>query len=374
MHDRELHRKASEVFLGAISLPEANRDAFVATACGGDADLEKEVRSLLNHHVPDSEVVTEAGPPEEPKDMTGETVGRYRIVSSLGRGGMGVVWKAEDRVLGRGVAIKFLPPAQARSEVSRRRFLREARAASSLAHQGIATVYDVGEHEGAPYIAMQLVEGRTVRQRLKQQPYAPAEAVRVALQTARVLEYAHANGVVHRDVSPSNIMVTHEGAIVVLDFGVALRSTDTSRISRSGELVGTIGYMAPEVIVGEDATAQSDVYSLGVVLYQMLTGYLPFQSDKPSEVIKGTREFNPEPASKLVRGVPKALDRVMATALARDLAQRYASAQKFADDLEAVLRDGSLSRYPREASRSPRPRKSGGMSARIRDRVLRWFG
>src|SRR5262245_20628421 len=238
MQEKELHRRASEVFANAIELPDAEREAFVGSACGGNPELEKEVRSLLDYYVPDSQAVTENSPPEEPKDMTDVTVGRYHIIARLGRGGMGVVWRAEDTVLGRAVAMKFLPPAQARSETSRQRFLREARAASSLVHPGIATVFDVGEHEGDPYIAMQLVQGRTVRECLKQQPYSPAEAVRLVLQAARVLEYSHANGVIHRDVSASNLMVTNEGTVVVLDFGVALRSVDSSRLSRSGELVG----------------------------------------------------------------------------------------------------------------------------------------
>jgi serine/threonine protein kinase len=371
MPNRKRHQKASEILLGAVDLPRAERDAFITAACGRDAALEKEVRSLLAHDVPDSELTTEPGPLPEPRDMTGSTVGRYRIVSELGRGGMGIVWKAEDPVLGRLVAIKFLPPSQARQETARRRFLREARAASSLSHPGIATVYDVGEVDGEPYIAMQFVEGRTVRERLKQQPYAPSEAVRVALQAARVLDYAHARGVIHRDVSASNIMVTNDGSVVMLDFGVALRSADSSRLSRSGELVGTIGYMAPEIIMGEDATAQSDVFSLGVVLYQMVTGYVPFRSDKPSDFIRATRELDPEPPSRLVRGVTKELDRVIETALARDLTHRYASAHRFADDLEAIIRDGSLPRYPRGAARPPRPRNPRRKLARVIDLVAR---
>ncbi|HEU4928817.1 MAG TPA: serine/threonine-protein kinase [Candidatus Krumholzibacteria bacterium] len=370
MQERELHRRASEVFANAIEMPDSEREAFVGSACGGDADLEKEVRSLLDYHVPDSQAVTENSPPEEPKDMTGVTVGRYRVVSRLGRGGMGVVWQAEDEVLGRPVAMKFLPPAQARSEISRRRFLREARAASSLSHPGIATVFDVGEHEGDPYIAMQLVAGRTVRECLKQQPYAPAEAVRLVLQAARVLEFSHAHGVIHRDVSASNLMVTNEGTIVVLDFGVALRSVDTTRLSRTGELVGTLGYMAPEIIQGEDASAQSDVFSLGVVLYQMLTGYMPFQSKKPARVVKQSDAVL-EPVGRLLAAIPRELDSAIARALARDRAVRYATAQEFADDLEAVLNAGVLSDEPVKASRPPRPYAPKRPSERIRHMMSR---
>ena len=371
MQGKDLHRRASEVFANAIDLPDAEREAFVGSACAGDADLEKEVRSLLDYHVPDSQAITENFPPEEPKDMTGVTVGRYRVVSRLGRGGMGVVWQAEDETLGRSVAMKFLPPSQARSETSRRRFLREARAASSLSHPGIAMVFDVGEHEGDPYIAMQLVAGRTVRECLKQQPYSPAEAVRLVLQAARVLEYSHAHGVIHRDVSASNLMVTNEGAIVVLDFGVALRSVDTTRLSRTGELVGTLGYMAPEIIQGEDASAQSDVFSLGVVLYQMLTGYMPFKPKKPAKVIKPASEIALEPVGRILSGIPRELDSAIEKALARDRALRYATAQQFANDLEEVLNAGALSHEAPTGTRPPRPHGSKRPSDRIRDMVSR---
>lgn len=372
MQEKELHRRASEVFADAIELPDAEREAFVGSACGGNAELEKEVRSLLDYYVPDSQAVTENSPPEEPKDMTGVTVGRYHIVARLGRGGMGVVWRAEDTVLGREVAMKFLPPAQARLETSRQRFLREARAASSLAHPGIATVFDVGEHEGDPYIAMQLVPGRTVRECLKQQPYSPAEAVRLALEAARVLEYSHANGIVHRDVSASNLMVTNEGRVVVLDFGVALRSADSTRLSRTGELVGTLGYMAPEILHGEDASVQSDVFSLGVVLYQMLTGYMPFHTKKPGKVVKQAGDAIPEPVSRILPGIPRELDEAIAKAIARDRAVRYASAQHFGADLQAIVNAGTLSREALKPSRPPRPHPSRRTPPeRIRDLVSR---
>ncbi len=372
MQEKELHRRASEVFANAIELPDAEREAYLGTACGGNPELEKEVRSLLDYYVPDSQAVTENSPPEEPKDMTDATVGRYHIIARLGRGGMGVVWRAEDTVLGRAVAMKFLPPAQARSETSRQRFLREARAASSLVHPGIATVFDVGEHEGDPYIAMQLVQGRTVRECLKQQPYSPAEAVRLVLQAARVLEYSHANGVIHRDVSASNLMVTNDGTVVVLDFGVALRTIDSTRLSRTGELVGTLGYMAPEILQGVDASVQSDVFSLGVVLYQMLTGYMPFHSKKkPVRVVKQADAI-PEAVSRILPGIPRELDDVIFKAIARDRTLRYASAHHFAADLEAIVNAGTLSGEAVRPKRPPRPHPSRRTPPeRIRDLVSR---
>ncbi len=366
MHERELHLRATEVLEGVLALPEPARNAFIKTACGGDVALENEVRSILHHHVPPSQAATEPSAPEDYDDMTGAMVGRYRIDSLLGSGGMGVVWKAVDVDMGRVVAIKFLPADQAKVELARRRFLREARAAANLSHPGIATVYEVGEHDGIPYIAMQVVDGRTVGQRLAQQPYAPAEAVRVAVSAARVVDYAHSQGVIHRDVKPGNIMVTHDGAVVLLDFGVALRSADTSRLSRTGQLVGTIGYIAPEVLIGNEADAHSDIYSLAVCLYQMITGYTPFEFNR-SDAKLDVEELFPEPVSRLVRGIPKNLDKVIAKALARNPSERHANAKEFAEELEAILRNGSLSRYPRSASRPPRPGTMRRGWTRIRD-------
>lgn len=366
MLERKRHRKASEVFKEAIDRPESERDAYVTAACAGDDNLEREVRSLLRYDVPDSQAPTEPAPdgPIEPRDMTGQTVGRYRIVSVLGRGGMGIVWKAEDPVLGRFVAIKFLPQAQAKYDVARRRFLRESRAASILSHPGIATVFDVGEVDEEPYIAMQFVEGQTVRDRLKQQPFSPAEAVRIAMRAAEALQHAHSKGVIHRDVTSSNVMVQNDGTVVVLDFGVARRSADDTRLSRTGEIVGTIGYIAPEIIRGDDATEQSDVFSLGVVFYEMLTGHMPFTGWNAAYVVKATLEADPEPPSRFVHGVPTDADRILATALARDLGLRYQKIHRMVDDLGAVLKDEELSRYPRAATRPPRDRSAASRNRR----------
>lgn len=360
MHERERYQKASVVFVGAVALPKDQRSRFVATACGSDPDLEREVRSLLEYHVSNLPERTELTAPQEPRDLSGSVVGRYRVLSNMGRGGMGIVYVAEDPSTGKAVAIKFLDAPLVKSESARRRFLREARAASSLSHPGIAEIYDVGEWEGTPYFAMQLVEGRTIHEHLKNHPYAPAEAVRVALQAARVLAYAHSRGVIHRDISARNILVAHDGSVVLLDFGIALSSFDSSRLSGSDELLGTFLYMAPETILGGDASPESDIFSLAAVLYQMLTGHLPFGLSKAGSDGTDPPPLAPEPPSRLVRGLPKQLDRVIAKALAYDPRRRYASADEFANDLEATFQTGTLVRYPRGASRQPRPRNLRG--------------
>lgn len=343
MPEEERHRHITRVFTGAVERREEERDAYLAEACRGDATLEREVRSLLRHDRPHDElaVAVPAAPAPE-TDRTGQIVGRFRIVEALGKGGMGVVWKAEDPALGRAVAIKFLPASQLDSELARRRFVREARSASTLSHPGLATVYDVGEADGVPYIAMQFVAGRTVREHAREGRLAPARAARIAAAVADALAHAHTHGVVHRDVTASNIMVSPDGAPVVLDFGVARRSADVSRLSKTGDMVGTIGYMAPEIIKGEDATPQSDLFSLGVVLYEMLTGRRPFENKRMERVIHATLTLDPELPGRVVRGIPRELDRIVAHALRRSAAERYADARALAADLRSLLAAGKL--------------------------------
>ena len=357
MHEQEHHQRITSIFAGAVERPEGERDAYLAAACGGDAKLEREVRSLLRHDRPDDELkVVVPVPPAPEADRAGQIVGRFRVVEPLGKGGMGVVWKAEDPALGRAVAIKFLPASQLDSEVARRRFVREARAASTLSHPGLATVYDVGEADGVPYIAMQFVAGQTVRDRLKEARIAPAEAVRIAAAVADALAHAHAHGVVHRDVTASNIMVQPGGTPIVLDFGVARRTADTSRLSKTGDMVGTVGYMAPEIIKGEDATPQSDIFSLGVVLYEMLAGRRPFEDKRMERVIHATLTLDPELPGRFLRGIPRGLDRVVARALKRPVAERYADARGLAADLRALLDAGKL---PDPGGAAPRRRRFG---------------
>lgn len=348
MDERERHLRIAEIFSGAVDLPMSERDAFLERECGGDTELERDVRSVLMFDRAESLSPTGLphSEPVEETDRTGQMVGRYRIVERLGKGGMGVVWRAEDPVLRRNVAIKFLPAAQRESETARRRFLREARAASVLTNPGIAGVLDVGEIEGAPYIAMQMVEGRTVRECVRDGGMTPVQAVRIAARVAEILEDAHAHHVIHRDITSSNIIVQPDGTPRVVDFGVARRTTDTSRLSKTGVTVGTIGFIAPEVIEGEDATAQSDVFSLGVVLYEMLTGRLPFEFKRIERVLHATLTLDPEPPRRLAPAIPRELERIVMKALSRRRDRRYASARELAGDLQAVLESGTLKTAP----------------------------
>lgn len=340
------HRRLTEVFSAAVDRPEDERDDFLARACGGDSELENEVRDLLRHDRPvdDLQLVTAPFIPEP--DRAGQQVGRFRVVEAAGRGGMGTVWKALDPALGRTVAIKFLSASQAESDVARRRFLREARAASALSHACIATVFDVGELNDVPYIAMQFVEGSTVRDHINEAGFSPFDAVHVAACVADALAHAHGRGVLHRDVKSSNIMLQPDGSPIVLDFGVARRTADTSRISRTGELIGTIGYMAPEVMKGDDATAQSDIYSLGVVLYEMLAGRRPFDDTRAQRFIHAVLTLDPELPGRFTTGVPRELDRIVACALKRAPGERFPDARALANELGGLLAGGKLGNAP----------------------------
>src|SRR5687768_6542150 len=227
--------------------------------------------------------------------MIGKTVGQYRVTARLGAGGMGEVFLAEDTRLGRRAAIKFLPADMAADPERRQRFLTEARAASSLNHPHVCVVYDVGEDEGRPFIAMELVEGRSLDAVVKQGPLAIPRVVEIAAQVADALDAAHASRIVHRDIKPANISLTDRGQVKVLDFGLAKRmpgqaadrfgTTLATQHTESGLLLGTPGYMSPEQALGKDLDHRTDIFSVGVVLYELATGQRPFTGASFAEVV-----------------------------------------------------------------------------------------
>jgi serine/threonine-protein kinase len=284
-------------------------------------------------------------------------VGKFRLLARAGQGGMGTVWKAEDSTLGRIVALKFLPEPLAGAADARRRFLREARAASRLTHPGIAAVFETGELAGQPFIAIQWVDGETVADLVAGQPLAVADALRVARDAAVALAHAHSHGVLHRDVSGRNIMVGRDGRVLIVDFGLALPE-GTSRITSSSSTIGTMPFLAPEVILGSASTVQSDVYGLGVVLYEMLTGSQPFRGERPEAVLYAAVNETLELPGRRRAGIPPAVDALVATALARDPAARFASAEAFASALDE-LAAGDLRRVPVSLP----PIRRGGLSA-----------
>jgi serine/threonine protein kinase/tetratricopeptide (TPR) repeat protein len=278
----------------------------------------------------------------------GQTVARYRLVEPLGEGGMGVVWRAEDTELHRPVALKFLPASTLTSDEMRARFIREARTAASLNHPGICTIYEVGEHEGAPFIAMELIEGTTLDRRLRGSDRLPlSEVRRIATQVAEGMAAAHARGIVHRDLKPGNVMFTDEGRAKIVDFGlakpqeatsgddVAVSETISAEMTREGRILGTVSYMSPEQAQNLAVDSRSDVFSFGILLYQLASGRLPFQGETTASTLAKILETEPDPLSQARDGLPPELERIVRRCLSKRPEDRYNDTR----DLVAALRD-----------------------------------
>ncbi len=262
--------------------------------------------------------------------MIGRKISHFRVVEKLGGGGMGVVYKAQDERLPREVALKFLPPYLADSEEDRVRLEREASAASALDHPNICTIHEIDETEdGQLFIAMAFYEGETLKKKIEADTLSMDESTRIALQAAEGLAAAHHLGIIHRDIKPANLMITDDGTVKIVDFGLAKREGQT-KITRTNAVLGTPIYMSPEQLRGDEVDRRSDVWSLGVVLFQMLSGELPFTTDYDQAAVYSILNTDPESISDHVDNVPDPLHRILATALARDPDERYQDAEEMA--------------------------------------------
>lgn len=337
MLTRDEWARIAPVLDAALERPVPERDSFVEQACGGDAALRQEVTKLLRcselaegSFLDSRAVALGAALLERPDEVV---LGRYELVRRLGAGGMGVVFLARDLELDRPVALKFLAPHIAADAESVERFRTEARAAAALDHPRIAAAHDIGEAEdGRPFIVMAFYEGETLRDRIARGPLDVTEAGKLAAQVAEGLAAAHTAGIVHRDIKPSNILVTPDG-VRILDFGVA-KNLDAT-VTREGSRLGSVAYMSPEQTRGDAVDERTDLWSLGVVLYEMLTGIRPFGGDSEDTIIYRIRYDEPAPVEGLRREMPPGLVGVIHHCLAKDPTARYATAERLLAGLRA---------------------------------------
>src|SRR5215203_4993840 len=357
--DPQRWQHVKEIFQDALERHGAERDAFLDRACDGQTEVRKEVESLLrSYEVAGSfmeapAVAHAAGSlvDLEQKLSAGQRVKHYQIVNLIGEGGMGEVYLAKDTILGRRAALKVLPAYVSKDPDRLRRFTQEARAASRLSHPNVCVVHEIGEtDEGRPFIAMEYVEGVTLRQRMRSQTMKLGDVLDVAIQIADALTAAHESGIVHRDIKPENIMIRPEGYVKILDFGLAklterhkaaMNATMSTLLfdSSPGTVIGTAAYMSPEQARGIPVDERTDIWGLGVVLYEMASGNPPFTGETPTDVVVAIVERDQLPISQVVEDAPPELERIVKKALRKDRNERYQIVKELAIDLRTLRKE-----------------------------------
>jgi len=272
--------------------------------------------------------------------MIGKTILHYRILEKLGEGGMGEVYLAKDTKLNRRVALKFLPAQYAADEEFKARFKREAQAAAGLNHPNIITIHEVAEHDSRPYIAMEYVEGQSLKDLIAKKDLSINKTIDFAMQICAGLAKAHQAGIIHRDIKPQNILIDKDGRIRILDFGLAKLKPD-AMLTRTGSTLGTVAYMSPEQAQGEEADHRSDIFSFGVLLYEMITTQLPFKGEHEAAIAYSIVNETPEPLARYKANVPETLQRLVEKALRKDLNTRYQNATDIIADLKELQKQST---------------------------------
>jgi serine/threonine protein kinase len=370
----ERWQQLKQIFQSALERNPAERSAFLSHACAGDEALRSEVESLISSHgqAGDSMEAMAAEAATEmlanDRALVGKQIGHYQVLSNIGRGSMGEVFLAHDTKLGRKVALKLLRTEFTANEERLRRFQQEARAASALNHPNILTIHEIGQEDGTHFMATEFVEGETLRQRLQRTQMRLVDALEVAVQAAAALTAAHAAGIVHRDIKPENVMVRSDGYVKVLDFGLA-KLAEPKAIDSSGPtlpkvqtepgmVMGTFSYMSPEQARGLAVDARTDIWSLGVMIYEMVTGRQPFEGETASDVMSLILQKEPLPLTHSLPGVPAELERIVRKALRKDKEERYQTIRDLLIDLKNL---GVAWKCRRKSNAPPRLKDSAQM-------------
>jgi serine/threonine-protein kinase len=350
----ERYQRLGQLYHAALEVEPQSRASFLRSACGSDEELRREVELLLAAHnnvgnyfeAPALEVAAGLVVNQEHLSLTGQSFSHYQALSLICVGGMGEVYLAEDTRLGRKVALKMLPSEFTQDQERVRRFAQEARAASALNHPNIVTIYEVGQVDGRHFIATEYIEGETLRERLSSGAIEFQDAVEVGAQMARALQAAHEAGIVHRDIKPENVMVRRDGLVKVLDFGLAKltgrpgpsagsgAATEEEVTSAPGQVIGTVGYMSPEQARGENLDQRTDVFSLGMVLYEMVAGQSPFAASGTAATLSAILDQELKPLAQHAPNVPVEMELIVRKALRKNKDERYQTAGDLATDLK----------------------------------------